>query len=171
MAIKHASRMFNAPVPGQGMATHKLGGTPWQQPPKYTNPDDACMYIFGQMTQPNKLPRLLAMFKAGVPLEAVARIVIFSGFSQGLWTPDVGMLISKPVMYMLAAISQRAGLNPKLTHADRSGLKDLVHFKRIFMTNNPASLQQQPKQVMQQPKQEEKPRGLLSPPVGFMGSE
>lgn len=160
----HSPRQFNAPIPGQGL-TDKAAGTPWQQPPKYPKLGDACNYVFNQITQPAKLQQLLAMLDHGVPLEAVARLVIHAGFQTGLWTPDVGMLMSRPVMYMLAGIAQRAGKNPKLTHADRSGMKELVHMKSIFMTNNPSSVAT--KKPVQAP---DKPmRGLMQPPAGVVG--
>jgi hypothetical protein len=81
---------------------------------------------------------MLFMFKNGLSAEALAKVLIFKGFSQGLWTPDLGLLLAKPVMYMLLGIAKRAGVKVKVTHVDRSPLKHLVNLKQMQMsTSNP----------------------------------
>lgn len=163
---KHKHGSFSAPIPGQGL-TKTPGSTPWQQPPKYVHLDDALNYVFDNLTQAPKLMQLLALMKHGVPLEALSRLVIFSGFGYGLWTPDLGMLMVKGVMYILAGIAQRANLNPKITHADRSGFKELVHIHGVFnQTNNPATQTKQKPITAPPPAQMNKVRGLLQPPTG-----
>ena len=54
---------------------------------------------------------MITMMEAGVPVEALARILTFTGFAEGEFTPDVGFLIAEPLMKMLAAIGIRAGVN------------------------------------------------------------
>lgn len=150
---------FSAPISGQSL-TKAPGSTPWQKAPKYAKLSDACNFIFNQITDEPKLHQLLAMMKRGVTLEALARVIIFSGFSTGLWTPDMALLMGQPTIFMLAGIAKRAGLNPRLTHVDRSGLKDLVHMKHLQMTANPESLDQNNSKIS---KPLSKPQGLLSP--------
>jgi hypothetical protein len=50
------------------------------------------------------------MLDAGVPVEAVGRIVIFSGFMDGKFSPDVGFILVEPVMKMIASIGIKGGL-------------------------------------------------------------
>lgn len=153
---------FDAPIPGQSL-TKAPKSFKHQNPPKYTKLSEACDYVFDQLTDERKAHQVLAMLKGKMPMEAIARVVIMSGFSEGLWTPDLGMLMAHPIMYMLAGIASRAGIDAKVTTTDRSGLKDLVHLKKISATDA----------TMAQNKQENPPsapnkpmRGLLSPPGG-----
>lgn len=163
-----AGHMFSAPIPGQSLAK-KPGNSPWQAPPKFVKLNDACNYIFDKLTQPPMTRQILMFFKHGVPLEAIARICIFPGFSEGMWTPNLGLLMVKPVMYMLAGIAQRAGINPKITHADRSGFKDMVGFKAQMMTTADALPPVKEEDALMSKAPEQKVRGLLSPPTGSMG--
>lgn len=124
---------FSAPVPGQSLTT-KPGNAPWEHPPKFTKIDDATNYIFNQLLVPANLHQLLDFMKEGTSLEALARIIIFSGFSHGFWTPDLGMMLSRPIMYILSGFAKRAGIKTKLTHVDRSGLKELVGMRKQRMS-------------------------------------
>lgn len=126
---------FDRAIPGQSL-TSTPKNAPWENPPKFVRLNDACEFVFDQMMQEPRLHQLLMMFKAGIPLEAIAKLIIFAGFSKGFWTPDLGLLMSRPVMYMLGGIAARAGLNPKLTHIDRSGMKNLVNLKEIIMSSS-----------------------------------
>lgn len=149
---------FDRPIPGSSL-TKAPGSSPWQKPPKYTKLDDACNYIFTQLTSEASLRHLLTLMKKKVPLEAIARTVITSGFSEGLWTPDMSLLLGHPVMYMLCAMAKRAGIDVPVTSADRSGLKDMVNFKRVNMTNSSASSVEPQKNIKPVPQA----RGLLQP--------
>lgn len=121
---------FDAPTPGQSL-THTPGNAAWEHPPKFTKLDDAANFIFNQLMSENTLHQLFYFLKQGISIEALARIIIFSGFSAGYWTPDLGMLLAHPVMFMLMGIAKRAGIKAKLTHVDRSPLKTLVKMKNV----------------------------------------
>ncbi len=132
---------FSSPIPGQGL-TLAPKSQKWMKPPKFTKLDDAANYIFDTLCQPPKLHQLLVMLKGGMTLEGLARVIIFAGTSEGLWTYDLAMLLGRIVIYQLAGIAKRAGLNPSVTHVDRSGLNNLVKLKQIQMTADPSSLEQ-----------------------------
>ena len=44
------------------------------------------------------------MLDAGIPVEAIGRIIVFSGFTEGKWNPDVAFIITEPIMKMIAMI-------------------------------------------------------------------
>ena len=100
---------FDAPVPGQGL-TDKPGNYPWEHPPQYTDTMEASEYIWDRMTQPLFVKQIIAMLDAGIPVEAIARIVVFSGFTEGKWTPDVGFMLAETVVKMVATIGFTAGV-------------------------------------------------------------
>ena len=53
---------------------------------------------------------LLAMLKTGVPVEALTRTLIFTGFVEGKFNPDLGILLAPIVMNIIISIAKRAGL-------------------------------------------------------------
>lgn len=101
---------FDAPVPGQSL-TETPGNAKWEHPPQFVRPDKALDMIYDNLTKPKTVKQLIMMYKNDVPVEAIARTVLFAGFQEGKWTPDLAMLIAKPVAAMLAAIGKRAGID------------------------------------------------------------
>jgi hypothetical protein len=100
---------FDAPVPGQGL-TDKPGNYPWEHPPEFTDTMEASEYIWDKLTEPLFAQQVIAMLDAGIPVEAIARIIIFSGFSEGKWTPDVGFMLAETVVKMVATIGFTGGV-------------------------------------------------------------
>lgn len=101
--------MFSGPVPGEGL-THPPKGQPWQQPPQHTKLEDTMTFLMHQLTEPEHLKQLLQLMEGGMSIEAITRTILFSGFTMGKWTPDLGLLMYKPLMLSLTAIAHRAGL-------------------------------------------------------------
>ena len=100
---------FDAPVPGQGL-TDKPGNYPWEHPPEYTDTIEASEYVWDKLTEPLFAQQVVAMLDAGIPVEAITRIVIFSGFTEGKWTPDVGFMLAETVVKMVATIGVTGGV-------------------------------------------------------------
>jgi|TARA_R100001082_G_scaffold24729_1_gene12124 hypothetical protein len=100
---------FDAPVPGQSL-TDTPGNYPWEHPPQITDTSEAADLIWDRLHEPEFSQQVIAMLDAGVPVEAVGRIVIFSGFMDGKFSPDVGFILVEPVMKMIASIGIKGGL-------------------------------------------------------------
>lgn len=100
---------FNGPIPGQSLTKPK-GQMPWEHPPKFTKLKDAMHWLMDQLTEPFYMKQLLQLMDGGIPVEAITRTLIFSGFTTGKWTPDLGMLLYKPLMLSVLALAHRSGL-------------------------------------------------------------
>ena len=116
---------FDAPVPGQSL-TDTPGNYPWEHPPQFTDPEEATEFIWQTLHTEQFLEQVIGMLDAGVPVEAIARVIVFGGFVEGKFTPDVGFLITEPVMKMLMAIGVRAGLNNI-----RMSMQDITNSKQM----------------------------------------
>lgn len=101
--------VFSTPIPGQSW-THDPKSMPWEKPPQYTTLAKAMNYLMDQLLEAPQLKHLLTMMDGGMSIEAIARTLIFAGFQQGLWNPDLGMMMLKPLMLSLIAIAHRADL-------------------------------------------------------------
>ena len=100
---------FDAPVPGQSL-TDKPGSAAWEHPPQYTNTAEAADFIWNQLSTPEFSEQVIAMLDAGIPVEAIARVILFGGFTDGKWTPDVAFIIAEPVMKMIATVGFLGGV-------------------------------------------------------------
>ena len=116
---------FDAPVPGQSL-TDTPGNYPWEHPPQFTDPEEATEFMWQTLHTEEFMEQVIGMLDAGVPIEAIARVIVFGGFVEGKFTPDVGFLITEPVMKMLMAIGVRAGLNNI-----RMSMQDITNSKQM----------------------------------------
>ena len=123
---------FDAPVAGQGL-TDEPGNYPWEHPPQFTDPDEASDFVWDRLHRPEFMEQVIAMLDAGIPVEALGRIIIFNGFMEGKWTPDVAFIIAEPVMKMIATMGMRAGVdNIVMSMEDitnKSDIKSIVRTK------------------------------------------
>ena len=69
---------FDAPVPGQSL-TDTPGNYPWEHPPLYTDPEEVTEFIWQTLHSEQLLEQVIAMLDAGVPVEAIARVILFGG--------------------------------------------------------------------------------------------
>ena len=116
---------FDAPVPGQSL-TDKPGNYPWEHAPQYTDTAEAADYVWDRLSQPQFAEQVIAMLDAGIPVEAIGRIIIFTGFAEGKWSPDVAFIIAEPVMKMIAAVGIHGGVKKF-----RMSMQDLTNEKQM----------------------------------------
>ncbi len=96
--------VLDGPIPGQSL-TKPMGASPSDNPPQYASLNDALEHVFQALTQPRQVTRMVLMLKKGMPVEYLARSIIFMGFGKGMWTPDVGLMMLKSVMAMIISIA------------------------------------------------------------------
>ena len=89
---------FDAPVPGQGL-TDKPGNYPWEHPPQFTNTSEAADFVWDKLTRPEFAEQVIGMLDSGIPVEAIGRIILFSGFTEGKWNPDVAFIIADSFLF------------------------------------------------------------------------
>ena len=150
---------FSAPIPGQSL-TDEPGNYPWEHPPKNTDPETIVNDLFMRMTQPEALQEILVMLDAGIPVEAIVRVMVFTGFAEGEFNPDVGFIIIEPLMEAVATIGLRAGVkNLKLTISD-TGNKDFRKtMSELKLANEQKEMPMPTKKI-----ENKKPQGLLPKP-------
>ena len=125
---------FDAPVPRQSL-TDTPGNYPWEHPPQFTDPEEATEFIWQTLHTEEFMEQVIGMLDAGVPIEAITRVIVFGGFVEGKFTPDVGFLITEPVMKMLMAIGVRAGLNNiRMSMQDVTNSKQLSEIAKIKLS-------------------------------------
>lgn len=128
---------FSAPIPGESL-TRPKGGSPWERPAQFADKDEAAEYLFTELTKPKKAQKLVALLQTGASAEMLAKGVIFKGFQDGKWTPDVGIMLSRIAMGMILSIGKKAGLSDdEITIHNPNLIKqDMDFFKRVDEKTN-----------------------------------
>ena len=102
---------FNRPMPGESLTRDPDDPMPSEKPPEYTTVKEASEFIFEQLTSEESYEEILKLIGGGMPLIAIAQTLLFSGFHEGKWNPDLVMLLIEPVVYMLMALAERADID------------------------------------------------------------
>ena len=153
---------FDAPVPGQSM-TDKPGSAAWEHPPQYTNTAEAADFVWEQLTTPEFAEQVIAMLDAGVPVAAIRRVILFGGFTEGKWTPDVAFIIAEPIMKMIVAVGINGGVKKfKMSLGDMTNKNELKSINDL--KNNSEAFKKAAAgatETLPQPEQ----KGLMAAPV------
>jgi hypothetical protein len=101
---------FDRPIPGQSL-TSTPKAWPWENPPEFTDVDEAFMYIIEKIQgNPGVQKGYDKIITMGMPIESICNTITFGGFVEGLWTVDIAELLKPPVMAFLMLYSQEKGL-------------------------------------------------------------
>ena len=146
---------FDTPIPGQSL-TDEPGNYPWEHPPTYVTTDGAADHLWNKMSEPEFAEQIIAMLDAGVPVEAIARTVLFGGFLKGKFSPDVAFIIAEPVMKMIATIGVVAGIKDIVMSMD-----DITNKREI---KSAVRLKAEAKRVGKELQEEVKQKGLMAKP-------
>jgi enoyl-[acyl-carrier-protein] reductase (NADH) len=112
--------------------------------------------------RPEFAEQVLAMLDAGIPVEALGRIIIFNGFMEGKWNPDVAFIIAEPVMKMIATMGLTAGIEKiKMSMSDITNNEQIQSIVRTKV--NAEETAEAAKGVKQDIKKIEK-KGLMAKP-------
>lgn len=123
--------IFDAPVPGQSL-TDTPGNARWEHPPEYTDVEEASEYVWERLHKKEILEQVVTFLENNIPVEAVARMVLFGGFMEGKWTPDVAILLSEIVFKQIVAIGVKAEVpNMKMFLKDQSNNKFRSKFAKF----------------------------------------
>tara|TARA_B100000424_G_C22852928_1_gene454729 strand:+ start:179 stop:703 length:525 start_codon:yes stop_codon:yes gene_type:complete len=101
---------FDVPIPGESL-TDEPGKWPWEQPPKYTDFKETLDVTMERLFKPKRIQKITTMLKAGIPVEAIARTVVFAGFAEGQYTVDVATMMTKTVFEAVLTIGLLAGID------------------------------------------------------------
>ena len=72
------------------------------------------------------------MLDAGIPVEALGRVILFGGFVEGKFSPDVAFIIAQPVMEMIASMGVAAGVDKfRMSMSDLTNNKQMTEIIKI----------------------------------------
>ena len=102
------------PIPGQSLTNSPDEPRAFETAPEYTNFKEALDYIVGELLQEEVMIPIVSAIGQDVPITDVATQMLYVGFREGKWNPDLLMMLVEPVMYVLMALCEKAGVDYKL---------------------------------------------------------
>ena len=99
---------FNAPIPGESLTASPETPRAWERPPEYTDQDEAMMAVYMVLTEQDTLRQLIGIISEGVPLDEIAQVILYKGYTEGKYTPDMMLMLAEPTIYLLISIADYA---------------------------------------------------------------
>ena len=119
---------FDAPTPGESLTANPEQRFPWENPPQYTEVRPFMEDLFMQITEEERYIKLLGSIMNKTPIDEIAQTILYVSVKDGKINPDLMLLLVEPVLYLLLAIAENAGITDYVLYdgedADEMSLED-----------------------------------------------
>tara|TARA_R100000654_G_scaffold20057_1_gene40589 strand:- start:246 stop:794 length:549 start_codon:yes stop_codon:yes gene_type:complete len=115
--IEPSDNPFDAPIPGQSL-TDEPGNYPWEHPPQRASVEEALDEIYESLMQEDNMKRMFTLLRMGIPVEALVKVITFSGFIEGKYTVDVAKLLETIGSMMITGEAALAEIPAKINIDD-----------------------------------------------------
>ena len=163
-----------SPIPGQSLTNSPDTPYPWEGPPEFTDFREALNYMAEELLEEDIFVPLIIAMGNGVPVSDITLQILQRGFQEGKWNPDLMMMLIEPMMYLLMALAEKAGVEFRIYGDEEEDLspedeEDVVNMK----AKNLAKLTQEkvgvpsgvlPEEIMEDIEELEIPESLLARP-------
>ena len=106
------------PIPGQSLTANPDEPRPFEGPPDFVNFKEALDYIAGELLLEENYMPMMAAIADGVPITDLAMQIGYVGFREGRFNPDLMMMLMEPLMYLLMALAEKAGIEYRIDSED-----------------------------------------------------
>ena len=106
------------PVPGQSLTNDPEKPLPFEQAPVHTELAPAIDDLLVRLCEPEIFHTIVNALREGLPVGEMAEQILFEGFAQGQYNPDLMLLLVEPLMYILIAFADMADVEPKIDDDD-----------------------------------------------------
>ena len=115
--VEPEDNVFDAPIPGQSL-TDEPGNYPWEHAPQTASIEEATDYVYESIMRKENMERMFTLLRMGIPIEALVKVITFSGFLEGKWTVDVAKLLEPIVAMMITGEASLANIPAKINLGD-----------------------------------------------------
>ena len=99
---------------------------PFEGATDFTNFKEALDYTTAELLlEENYMPMVLAIGD-GVPVTDLAMQIGYVGFREGKWNPDLMMMLMEPLIYLLMALAEKAGIEYRIDSDDEDDEDDTL---------------------------------------------
>ena len=100
----------------------------------------------------------------------IVKIILYRGFSDGLWNPDMMLILAEPLAYMIMALAERADVDFKIDEDDEEAAiraqepKQLNQMDTALQKVNPTEETELPGNISQRIENVPVPPSLMAKP-------
>ena len=101
---------MDRPIPGQSLTSNPDEPKPWEQSPEYSNMHEALDFILNNLMDEKAYVPILNAISEGIPISDIVQQILYIGFNEGKWNPDMLLMLLEPLMYVVMALCEKAGV-------------------------------------------------------------
>tara|TARA_R100001530_G_C4303413_1_gene151099 strand:+ start:37 stop:663 length:627 start_codon:yes stop_codon:yes gene_type:complete len=171
---------MNRATPGQSLTTSPDEPKAWEQSPEYVNIQEALDYVVGFLIEEKTYVSIVGAIGDGIPISDVVQQILHSGFQNGKWNPDLFLMLVEPLMYILMALCEKAGVKYTLYRGEEEDdeaediegnlkqqskeIKDLANLIEDKASEGNITSASVPREIVQEIQQAEVPESLMAKP-------
>ena len=106
------------PIPGQSLTNSPDEPYAWEGAPEFTKFKEALDYVAAELLQEDVYTAVVLALGDGVSVTDMATQIGYVGFREGKWNPDLMLLLMEPLMYLLMALCEKAGIQYRVDSED-----------------------------------------------------
>ncbi len=106
------------PIPGQSLTNNPDEPRAWEGAPEFTKFKEALDYVAAELLQEDVYTAVVLALGDGVSVTDMATQIGYVGFREGKWNPDLMLLLMEPLMYLLMALCEKAGIQYRVDSED-----------------------------------------------------
>ena len=122
--------------------------------------------IYLLLTEQDKLKQLINTIDDGVPLDEIAQVILYKGYTEGKYNPDLMLLLIEPTLYLLISIADYAEIKDYVLYTGEDNDPDTEipesDITPIDMDGDGKPDMVKPTKRIREPKAESVSAGLLS---------
>jgi len=116
---EQVSQGFDAPIAGQSLTNNPDTPAPFEQATEFTSLHPAAEHIWEKLITPEIYTQSMRLLNDGVPVMDLVRGLLFMGFTNGKWNPDLMTMLYEPTAYMFIALAERQDI-PYVVYHDEA---------------------------------------------------
>ncbi len=126
------------PLPGESLANDPDTPLPFEGSPQFTDQEELLNYYFELLTSEDVYENLMDALEEGFPVMDMVQTLLLKGFEDGLFNPDLMMIIAEPLAYMMIALAERQNIDVVITSEDDDDEDTSIPmFKQAMSTVSP----------------------------------
>ena len=152
---------MNRPIPGQSLTSNPDEPYPLESPPEYTNMKEALDFVLDNLMDEEAYVPILNAIEDGIPISDVVQQILYIGFNEGKWNPDMLLMLVEPLMYVVMALCEKAGIEYTLYRGEEEDDDQEINQNIKNVEEETKSLQELTKSKIVKPTSTGVPKNIL----------
>tara|TARA_R100000655_G_scaffold32315_3_gene64161 strand:+ start:5568 stop:6077 length:510 start_codon:yes stop_codon:yes gene_type:complete len=120
--------LMTRPTPGMSLTKSPDSPDAWEKPPQFTVPKEAAQHVYETLIQPENHKAILKSLIDGTTVLELTQIILFAGYYNGKFNPDLMLMLMEPTIYMIMALAEKARIDYLLDEEDDPADKNRVGY-------------------------------------------